>query len=94
MAILVFSILSPFICALGKAEKFLKLLPDGEHLCALLWCKYVWKLILSRKFRGSTALVMAILAFSILSPCIRALSKAEKCFKLLPDGEHLCALLW
>jgi len=33
-------------------ENFLKLLPDGEHLCTLLWCKYMWKLIVSRKFRG------------------------------------------
>ena len=37
---------------IGRAEKFLKLFPGGEHLCALLWSKYVWKEILRRKFRG------------------------------------------
>jgi len=52
MAIPAFFILSPCIRALGEAEKIFKLLPDGENLCALLWCKYVWKLIVSQKFRG------------------------------------------
>jgi len=40
----------------------------------------------------SIALVMAILASSILSPCIRAYGKAEKLFTLLTDGEHLCGV--
>jgi len=68
-----------YIHALGKPENCFKLLPNGEHLCALLWCKYMWKLIVSRKFRcsPSTALVMVILAFSILSPFICALGEAE-----------------
>jgi len=36
MAIPAFYILSPCIINGGKTEKFLKLLPDGEYLCALL----------------------------------------------------------
>jgi len=35
-----------------KAEKFLKLFLGGEHLCAFLWSKYVWKEIVRRKLRG------------------------------------------
>jgi len=77
--------------ALDKAEKFFKLLPDGEHICALLWCKHVWKLIVSQKFRGVHP-PQHVQRCSPSTP--RALGKAENFFKLLPDGEHLCALLW
>jgi len=52
MAISAFSILRPHISGLVEAEKFVKLFPEGEHLSALLWFKYVWKLIVKRKFRG------------------------------------------
>jgi len=72
----------------------LKLFPDAELLCALLWCKYMWKLIFNQRCSLSTALAMLIFAFSILSPCICVMDKEEKILKLFPDAEHLCALLW
>jgi len=44
-----FSILCTCISGLVKAEKNFKLFPYGEHLCALLWCKYVsWTTIVAR----------------------------------------------
>jgi len=38
--------------SITQARKFLKLYLDAEQLCALLWCKYMWMVIMCRKFRG------------------------------------------
>jgi len=54
-----------YVRALRKAEKFLKLFPDAEHLCALLW--FMEGELKIQRCSPSTALVIAIFAFSILS---------------------------
>jgi len=92
MANFAYSILRPCISGLVLVENFSKLFPGGEHLCALLWFKYVWKLKI-QECSPSTALVMVIPAFSILSPCIINWGKAENFlnyFQMMNTSVHCC----
>jgi len=78
----------------SKQKNTFKSFLEGEHLCALLWFKVNVETDCEPKiqrYSPSTALVMAIPAFSILSHCIINWGKVKKFLKLLPDGEHLIA---